>query len=306
MLADAGLNVTDIAFQLRGAISGLVASQYKDKGEEYDIRVMADDESFDTPEELTKLPISSGDRNFTLGQLTEIEFQEGFSNIMHQDKYKSIKFGASPAPGYAMGDVSSVIVERLADIDFQSGYKVSWGGQVKLLNEAVADILFALALAIILTYMLLAAILENLTQPILVMGTFPLALIGVVWGLIISGLTLNIISMMAIVMLLGIVVNNAILILDYVNELHKKGINITDALIEACPAKLRPILMSSIAIILGMLPMALGMGDAGREIRQPMGVVSIGGLIVSTALTLIVIPATYNLFSKKHKKEISG
>ena len=171
-----------------------------------------------------------------------------------------------------------------------------------MMKETVIDMAFTLILAIILTYMLLAAILEDLTQPILVLGTFPLAMIGVIWAMIIARMTMNIISMMAVVMLLGIVVNNAILILDYFNELRKKGIGITEALIEACPAKLRPILMSTIAIILGMIPMAAGLGEAGREIRQPMGVVSIGGLVVSTVLTLFVVPAIYNLFNKTKTK----
>ena len=301
-IADAGLNVIDLAMQLRGALSGLVSSQYKDQGEEYDIRVMANDDAYDTPEELANLPIASGNTTYTLSQLAKIEFSDGFSKIMHVDKYKSIQFSASTSPGVPLGDVTTVIEEKIAEINFESGYKVDWGGDAKMLKETAIDMAFTLLLAIILTYMLLAAILENLAQPLLVLGTFPLALIGVIWGLIITNLTLNIISMMAIVMLLGIVVNNAILILDYANELMSKGMNIKDALIEACPAKLRPILMSSIAIILGMLPMAMGMGDAGREMRQPMGVVSIGGLVVSTILTLVVIPAIYNIFSKKEKQ----
>ena len=170
--------------------------------------------------------------------------------------------------------------------------------------ETVVDMLNTLILAFILTYMLLAGILENLFQPLLVLGTFPLALMGVIFAMLITGSTMNVISMMAIVMLLGIVVNNAILILDYVNVLVKEqGKSISEALIEAAPVKMRPILMSSIAIILGMLPMALGMGDAGREMRQPMGIISIGGLIVSTLLTLVVIPAVYNIFSRSKKTQ---
>lgn len=304
-LADAGLNVYDIAMQLRGALTGLVATQFKEDGEEYDIRVMAEDDAFDTPEELANLPISSGTTNYTLSQLAKVDFSDGFSKILHVDKYKTIQFGASNAAGFGIGDIMNAINERTADLDLPSGYQISWGGRAELLKDTTSDMAFTLLLAIILTYMLLAAILESLSQPILVLGTFPLALIGVIWGMIISGMALNIISMMAVVMLLGIVVNNAILILDYFNELRKEGMTITDALIEAAPAKLRPILMSTIAIILGMLPMAMGLGDAGREMRQPMGVVAIGGLVVSTVLTLVVIPAIYNLFSKKNKQAIA-
>jgi len=114
---------------------------------------------------------------------------------------------------------------------------------------------------------------------------------------------MNTMSMMAIVMLLGIVVNNAILLLDYTNILRREGKGVTEALIEACPTKLKPILMATIAIILGMMPMALGLGAAGKEFRQPMGIVSIGGLIVSSVLTLVVIPAIYNLTTRRRRKQ---
>lgn len=303
-LTDAGLTVYDLAFQLRGALTGLVSTQYRSEGEEYDLRVLAEDEKFDTPEKIQNLPISANGINYTLGQLTKIEFTEGLSKVMHLDKFTSIQFDAASAPGYPMGSVMSDITLKLENLDLPNGYKIEWGGNAEMLNETIFDMLFTLALAIVLTYMLLAAILENLFQPLIVMGTFPLALIGVIWGLLLTGLTMNIVSMMAVVMLLGIVVNNAILILDYVNVLVKEeGMSVSEALIEACPAKIRPILMSSIAIILGMVPMALGMGDAGREMRQPMGVVSIGGLVVSTILTLIVIPAIYHLLTRNKKKQ---
>ena len=153
-------------------------------------------------------------------------------------------------------------------------------------------------IAFLLTYMLLAAILESFTQPMMILGTVPLALVGVFASLWMTGKTLNTMSLMAIIMLLGIVVNNAILQLDYTNILRKKGKNVHDALVEACPTKLKPILMATIAIIFGMMPMAIGIGSAGVEFRQPLGIVSIGGLIVSTLLSLLVIPAIYNLTSK--------
>ena len=302
-ISDAGLTVYDIAMQLRGALTGFVATQYKDAGEEYDVRVMIDDDAVDSPEEVANLSISSRGVNYTLSQLADVRFTEGYSKILHIDKYKSIEFSGSPASGVPLGVVTTAINQSLADIELKSGYKIDWSGDAEMMNEAIADMLFALLLAIVLTYMLLAAILESLTQPLLVLGTFPLALMGVIGAMLITGSTMNIVSMMAIVMLLGIVVNNAILILDYANvQVRQKGKSVHDALLEACPVKLKPILMSSIAIILGMLPMAMGMGDAGREMRQPMGIVTIGGLVVSTILTLVIIPALYNLTSKSKKK----
>jgi HAE1 family hydrophobic/amphiphilic exporter-1 len=158
----------------------------------------------------------------------------------------------------------------------------------------------AFVIALALTYMLLAGILESLVQPVYILGTIPLSLIGVFYFLILTGSTMNIVSMLAIVMLIGIVVNNAILLLDYTNQLvREKREKVRDALLQACPARLKAILMSTIAIILGMLPMAVGIGASGRELRQPMGIVSIGGVLVSALFTLILIPVLYDMLSGK-------
>jgi len=135
----------------------------------------------------------------------------------------------------------------------------------------------------------------------MILGTIPLAMIGVFLALYLSGINMSVMAMLAIVMLIGIVVNNAILILDYTNVLVRKGNSVKEALLEAAPTKLKPILMSTIAIILGMAPMALGIGSAGKEFRQPIGVVSIGGLIASGILTLFVIPAIYQLVHREKK-----
>jgi len=153
--------------------------------------------------------------------------------------------------------------------------------------------------------MLLAAILESFAQPLLIMATVPLALIGVILSLFLTGQALNIFSMMASIMLVGIVVNNAILILDYVNQRRKDGLNTHDALLEAGEHKLKPIVMSTLSIVIGMLPMALGIGSNMKEFRQSMGVVSIGGLIVSSFLTLIIIPAFYYLTTKQSQNKLS-
>jgi HAE1 family hydrophobic/amphiphilic exporter-1 len=172
------------------------------------------------------------------------------------------------------------------------------------MKDMVADMSFAFVLAMLLTYLLLSAILESFVQPVFILLTVPLAIIGVLASLYYTGISFAITSLMAIIMLIGIVVNNAILMLDYTNQLvREKGIGVRDALIEACPTKLKPIIMSTLAIILGMLPLAIGVGSSGVEMRQPLGVVSVGGLVVSTALTLFVIPAFYYLFEDRKKKK---
>ena len=306
-LANAGLTMYDLALTLRSALEGMITTKYKDAGEEYDIRISMSDETVDTPEEIGNIPVVGQEGTYRLSQLSQIEFTEGYNRIVHRDKYKMIEFSAGTAPGVALGDVTNEIDRRIADVDLPSGYKIEWMGMAEMMKETITDMLFTFLLAIVLTYMLLAAILESLTQPLLILGTIPLALIGVFAGLVLSGIPMNSISMMAIVMLLGIVVNNAILLLDYTNILvRERGYSVHDALLEACPTKLKPILMSSTAIILGMLPMALGMGAAGREFRQPMGVVSIGGLVVSTILALVVIPTLYYLTSGTKTGQTKG
>ncbi|MCK9331158.1 MAG: efflux RND transporter permease subunit, partial [Candidatus Cloacimonetes bacterium] len=239
---------------------------------------------------------------YQLSQLADVKFSEGVNKIIHRDKAKTIKITGAPAAGFPLGVVTGEIDRRIADIEMPEGYKMQWGGSTEMMQESMQEMLKAGILAILLTYMLLAAILESFIQPLMILSTVPLALIGVFFIQYLTGLTMNIISMMSIIMLVGIVVNNAILILDYANQLRKQGRSVHDALLEACPIKLKPILMSNLAIILGMLPMAIGIGSAGKEFRQSMGVVSIGGLIMSTILTLFVIPTLYYVTTKAQAK----
>jgi HAE1 family hydrophobic/amphiphilic exporter-1 len=168
-----------------------------------------------------------------------------------------------------------------------------------MMTENMIDMATAFIIAILLTYMLLAAILENLIQPLFILSTVPLSIIGIVLICFATGTVINVLSMIAIIMLVGIVVNNAILILDYYSQLRKEGKAVREALLEACPIKLKPILMSNIAIILGMIPMALGVGSSGAEMRQPMGMIIIGGILSSMFLTLLLIPALEYLSSPK-------
>lgn len=302
-LSDAGLTVYDLAMTLRSAVEGIVTTQYRDQGEEYDIRLTMPDMTMNSPENIRNLAVVGPNGIYRMEQLTDVKFIDGYSKIEHLDRTRTIFITANTATGYALGDITNAIDLRLADITFPPGYRTEWQGSVKMMNETIADMGRTFLIALILTYMLLAAILESFTQPLIILGSVPLAFIGVFGGLFLAGVSMNSISMMAIVMLLGIVVNNAILQLDYTNQLirdENKGV--TEALLEACPARLRPILMATIAIILGMMPMALGMGASGKEVRQAMGVVSIGGLIASTALALIVIPVVANLLMKRKEK----
>ncbi len=306
-LTEAGLTTTDIALTLRASIEGMVSSQYREMGNEYDITVTLSDESTDTPDKIGNIPIVSPVVGaMRLSQVADIEFTTGFTKILHRDKFVAISFTGSPAAGVPLGNVTGAIEQRLSTMELPPGFRFAWGGNVQMMNEMVTDFIFAFFLASLLTYMLLAAILESFWQPVLIMLTIALGIIGVILSLYLTGTTFSITSMMAIIMLIGIVVNNAILMLDFTNQLRREeGMIPKEALIMACPVKLKPILMSTTAIILGMLPLALGIGAAGSEWRVPLGVVAIGGLAVSTVLTLFVIPAFYYISAraKSVKKE---
>ncbi len=299
-VTEAGLTVADLALTLRSSVEGILSSKYREFGNEYDITVTLNDNSVRTPEDIGNITVVSPVAGaLRLSQVADVKFTRGYTKILHRDKFTTISFTGSPAEGVPLGNVTTEIGNRLATINFPPGYSIKWGGNVRMMNDMIADMIFAFFLAVLLTYMLLAAILESFWQPVMIMVTVVLAMIGVILSLYITNIAFSITSLMAIIMLIGIVVNNAILILDYTNQLRREqGYLPKDALMEACPTKLKPQIMTTTAIILGMLPLALGIGDAGKEMRIPLGVVAIGGLLVSTILTLFVIPAFYYLVSK--------
>ncbi len=297
-MSEVGASVYELALALRTAVEGMVTTNFREAGNEYEIKVSLDKESVDSPDKIKNLTVVVHGNTYTLSQLADIDFAEGVNRVTHRDRFKSIQFTAGVAPGSNLGDVTSQIKAALEGQELPIGYRITWAGDAQMLQETLIDMLRTFILAVLLTYMLLAAILESFSQPLLIMATVPLALIGVFVALFITGFSINIFSMMAMIMLVGIVVNNAILILDYVNMKRREGLSPHDALIEAGKAKLKPIIMSTLAIVLGMMPMAMGIGSAGKEFRQSMGIVSIGGLIVSSFLTLVVIPAFYYLTTK--------
>ena len=298
-LEDAGLSVQDLAMAMRAAVEGMVTTTFRDAGGEYDIRVMMNDADLRGSDDVETIMVPTRAGLFPLGHFAEVQVQQGINQILREDKVQAVEITADLTGGVVLGEVSEPIEEAVAALNMPDAYQLSWGGDTELLGETVQEFLFVFILAILLTYMLLAAILERFGQPLLILSTVPLSLIGVVAAFMLTGKTMNIVSMLAIVMLVGLVVNNAILILDYANQLRGRGMGVRAALLEAAPTKLKPILMANIATMLGMLPMALGLGASGAELRQPMGIVSIGGLFAATFLSLFVIPALENLIESR-------
>jgi HAE1 family hydrophobic/amphiphilic exporter-1 len=297
-LAEAGITMQQLALLLRTSLEGTEVTEYKENGNEYDIRVVLNKESLLGYDELKNLPVYSNIGTFPVSHFAKLKFTDGYNKILHADKYIAIEFTADLLPGYALGDITQDIDKAAKELNLPVGYRLQWAGDADLMNEMLGSMLFAFCLAIVLTLMLLAAMVENFSQPLLILATVPLCLIGVAVALTVSGSTMSIMATLSIVMLVGMVVNNAILILDYVNQLRAAGMDLRSALLEACPTKLKAIIMSNLASILGMLPMALGIGASGAEIRQPMGIVTIGGILSATFLTLLVIPAVEILIGK--------
>lgn len=298
-LNDAGITVQDLAATMRAAVEGLITTTFRDAGEEYDIRVTLGSGELQGSEDIEAIIVATRAGLFPLGHFAEVSVEQGINQILRQEKIQAVQVTAGVAPGYVTGEMTAPIEAAVEALEMPAGYSLNWGGDTELLNETVREFVFVFILAVALTYMLLAAILERFGQPILILSTVPLSLIGVSAAFLLTGKTMNIVSMLAIVMLVGLVVNNAILILDYANQLRGRGKTVREALLEAAPTKLKPIMMANIATMLGMLPMALGIGASGAELRQPMGIVSIGGLFVATFLSLFVIPALENLIESR-------
>jgi HAE1 family hydrophobic/amphiphilic exporter-1 len=298
---DLELSAGQVAMSLRNMIEGSVASKFREGGDEYDIRVKLSERDRANLQNVDDYLIPTQDGNVQLARVADIRHTEGPSSIYRKNKQRMIIISSNLA-GMTLGQAQNILEQRFKEINIPEGYKVYFGGQSEAMAESFGEMFKALILASVLTYMLMAAILESYKNPFIIMLTLPLALIGVVLSLLITAKTLSMLSLMAIVMLVGIVVNNGILLIDYMTVLRKEGLGLREAIIEACPIRLRPIIMTNIAAIASMLPLALGLG-AGGEFRSSMAVVSIGGLVTSTIFTLYLIPVMYASFEGIRKLE---
>lgn len=295
-----GLSMAQVGTLLRTSLTGEVASRYRQGDEEYDIRVQLAEDARQVVEDADRILINVGGEAVPLAELGDVYLSEGPTQIVRQNKQRMVTVTANIGEG-ALGEKLNAITTKTAALDLPVGYAVNFGRDVEMMNESFVSLFTALILAIILTYMLLAAILDSFVHPFTIMITLPLGLVGTSVALFITGTTLNIFSMMAIIMLVGIVVNDAILILVHANRLRRHGMELMDALLEAGCNRLRPIIMTNIAITAGMLPQALGTGGAAA-IRASMAIVTIGAVILSAVFTVFVIPVVYTFVDRFAKK----
>jgi len=301
-----GLTVGQVAGTLQTAMQGKVAGQLRSGGDEFDIRVMFRARDRSSIEDIENLTVRSplGAR-VSLKQIAVLESGEGPVKIEREDQSRRVSVTANVF-GRDLGSVMADVRKAVEPMTraFPSGYFVEFGGEYEQLRETLVVLGGALILAILLVYMVMAALFESFTHPLVIMFTMPLALIGVVLILLITGKTISLVSLMGVIMLVGIVVNNAIVLIDYVNRLRRRGVEQHEALIQAGVTRLRPILITSGTTILGMIPMALSTSE-GAEMRSPIALTVIGGLITATVLTLVIIPVVYSMvdrFSYKTSK----
>ncbi|MFQ6116241.1 MAG: efflux RND transporter permease subunit, partial [bacterium] len=287
-----------VASIVRNKVRGDVATEFKDQDRKIDILVRLREQDKESIDDLRRLIINPGGaRPLLLEAVADIRVKEGPAEIRRVDQQRTAVITANIS-GRDLRSVSEDIYQLLRKIDIPDDFTFNLAGQNKEMETSLNSLKLALALAIFLVYIVMASQFESLLHPFVIIFTIPLALIGVFIFLYILNISISIVVFLGIIMLAGIVVNNAIVLVDYINQLRARGMEKTEAIIKAGKVRLRPILMTTSTTVLGLLPMALGLGD-GAEIRTPMAITVIVGLLTSTLLTLVVIPTVYSLVDRK-------
>lgn len=293
--ADAGVASAEIAFAVNMLVGGIDIARYNDEpgdGERYDIRVKAADGQITTPDDLNRIMIRGEDgQMFRFDQLASVREALGPAVITRFDLNYSANFYANP--DIALGTAIEAI-NAIADEILPLGYEVALKAEAREFEQTMTYVIFAFGLATVLVFMVLSSQFNSFLQPLIVMTAQPLAVIGGVFLLWLTNNSLNIYSMIGMVLLVGLVAKNSILLVDLTNQFRASGQGIDEALSKACPIRLRPVLMTSLTVILALLPPALGWG-AGSDTNGPLAIAVIGGMLSSTLLTLVVVPAAYSL-----------
>ena len=296
--ATLGLSVRDIADRVVANVRGELATRYTWRDKKIDVLVRSVDTSRASIADIRNLIVNpAAERPVTLEAVAEIKTARGPAEIRRVAQQRVAIISAN----LAYGDLGAAVAEAnniIAQTPMPSGITAMVSGQNEEMQDSFRSMQFALLLAIFLVYIVMASQFESLIHPLVILFTIPLALVGAVLALFLTGTTVNVVAFIGIIMLAGIVVNNAIVLVDLINQLRAQGMEKTLAIMEAGRARLRPILMTTLTTALGLLPMAIGFGE-GAEVRTPMAITVIGGLLVSTALTLIVIPVVYSIMDRK-------
>ncbi len=270
---------------------------------DYPVMVVSETDTKLTREEIRKLTMSGTDKDgkkedVSLKDIVKFEDGEGFASIKREGQSRYVTVSAQVDTDHNIGLVAADVQKKLKNLELPKGYSVEMSGENETINESMTELLKMLALAVIMIYLIMVAQFQSLLSPFIIMFTIPLAFTGGLFGLWITGSPVSVIAMLGFVMLSGIIVNNGIVLVDYVNQLRREGVEKQEAIIQSGKTRLRPIMMTAMTTILGLSTMAFGMG-MGADMVQPMAIVTVGGLIYGTLLTLLVVPCIYDLLNRR-------
>jgi HAE1 family hydrophobic/amphiphilic exporter-1 len=302
-----GIRTSTIAQTLRTFFYGYSTNDYGDENfwegeDDYPIRVQLNREERDDLSVFERLmvPTETG-KLVRLSTVARIVEAEGLPQITRKDRQRYLTVGAN-LQGRSLGEVTKEISRKLSEMELPEGVRISFGGQVKEQKDAFTQMGYLVLLGILLVYMVMAGLYEAYLDPLVIMFSIPFALTGVVFAYLVTGIYLSLQGMLGIIMLIGIVVNIAIVLVDYINLLRARGKKIREAIIEAGRRRLRSVLMTTLTTFFGMLPMAVSRGE-GAEIWRPLAVSVMGGLLVSMFVTLLLIPVMYYLVEEKIRRQ---
>ncbi len=302
-----GVSALDISLTAKAAIEGVVATQYREGGREIDVRVRLSEKDKENISNLGSLLLYSKvlDVHVPLKELASVQRGRGPSEIKRVDQERTVIISAEIDKARQDKDVLTDVQRFLASLrvpeDIPQDFQVKLSGKAKEIQENFAGVIFAFALAVMLVYMIMAAQFESFLQPLIIMVTVPLSFCGAIIALKITGHSFNVISLLGLVLLGGIVVNNGIVLMEYINQVRAEGMEMVRAVWQSVRVRTRPVLMSSVTTIVGMFPVALGIGE-GAGILSPLAVTIMGGLFSSTILTLLVLPCFYILVNRLMEK----
>lgn len=301
-LARHGLNTSTVSMYIRNRINGLTAGYLKEDGEEYDIVVRLQEKYRDSTSDIEELVLMDAAGNqVKLRELAEIKEYWAPPEIKRKSRQRIVTVSVTPQ-GTSLGELAADIQAIVDKTDLPAGIVVNLGGTYEDQQETFADMGMLLAMIILLVYIVMASQFENLGKPMIIMTSAIFALPGVIFSLFITGVSLDMIGALGVILLVGIVVKNGIVLVDYINLMRDRGYELNEAIALSGQSRLRPVLMTAFTTVLGMVPMALSQAE-GSEMWQPMGIVVIGGLIVSTIVTLIIVPVLYALISRHGERD---
>ncbi len=303
LAADFGLVPYQVAQTITDVTRGTFATQIVDeKDQVLTVNVQYDKKFYKDTGALRKIKLRTPAGQFVkLGQIAKIDIAEGPVAIQRVDQAHSVSYDVKYENDRSLGEMTKSVNEAIDKLKLPDEVKMSYSGDRELFESAANDMMLALILAVVLVYIVMAAQFESFKYPFVIMFSVPLMVIGVAIGLFVTNTPISVTSIIGVLVLVGIVVNNGIVLVDYINQQKEKGMASYDAIVISVKNRVRPILMTALTTILGLLPLALGIGE-GTEINQPMGIAVIGGLISSTFLTLFIVPIIYSLFDKETRR----